>query len=77
MNFNAFRNAVFEAPKWAKTVPTIDQVGPKVRSSGPDSTPKQAPIRTGGWSENLSISNLQETKVSLSAIKLYLPDKSR
>jgi len=43
------------------------QVGLSWSSSGPDSTPKQAPIRPGDR-KNLSISNLQETKVSLSAI---------
>ena len=55
----------FFSAKMSKEKKNIGQVG---RSLGPDSTPKQAPIRPGDR-KNLSMSNLQETKVSLSAIR--------
>ena len=62
---NHFKTNIFELV--SKEKKNIGQVGLSWSSSGPDSTPKQAPIRTGDR-KTLSMSNLQETKVSLSAI---------
>ena len=69
MNFNDFRGVVFESQKWPKRSRRLVKMGQDSPVLVPDSTSHTSPFAQM-IEKHLSMSNLQETIVSLSAINI-------